>query len=1352
MYRKPTFAVFLFSALSALCAQADSTPIGGFVYDRKIIAPTGKEWDNPTQVALNKERPHAWFFSFADVTSATQVLPNASTYWKSLDGEWSFHWVNTPDKRPVDFYKPNYNITSWDKVQVPMNWNIYGIQKNGALKYGTPIYSNQRVIFHHEVAVGDWKKGVMREPRPDWPTYKDRNEVGSYRRSFTVPQNWDGREVYINFDGVDSFFYLYINGKYVGFSKNSRNTASFNITPYLVKGENIVAAEVYRNSDGSFLESQDMFRLPGIFRSVALTAKPKVQVRDLVAIPDYDKNFVNASLDITAAVTNLSNKNAKNLSITYSLYEKELYGERTSLVPGVRGKVAVSVNKNKEVAAKLRLDVGAVIKKWSAERPHRYVLVGELKDEKGTVLETFSTIVGFRKIEIKDTPAHEDEFGLAGRYYFLNGKPIKMKGVNRHETSPERGHAITREQMEKEIMLMKRANINHVRNSHYSCDPYWYYLCDKYGIYLEDEANIESHQYYYGKESLSHVPEFLNHHVARNVEMVHATINHPSVCIWSLGNEAGPGDNFVQAYKAIKALDTSRPVQYERNNDIVDMGSNQYPSIGWVNYAVKGTDPNIKYPYHISEYAHSMGNACGNLIDYWNAMESTNFFMGGAIWDWVDQAMYNYTPEGTRFLAYGGDFGDKPNDGLFCMNGIMLGDFTPKGQYFEVKKVYQNVGIKAIDTKIGKVEIFNKNYFTDLADYDIRWSVYADGIPVSELYRQKLPNPQLTLAARERKTYQLDYKGYQFAPEKEYFLKVEFLQAQSKPWAEKGYVQMEEQLAIQSPVAAPSIATQQKGLKAAIVHNEAQNITVSGSAFNVVFDKQSGVIQQLRYADQTFITPGNGPVIDAFRARTDNDNWFDYRWPQIGLHNLKHRVLSHNVSQTKDGKVVLAFTIESQAPYGGSDSYSNRDREKYEYYKITDNTARPFGADDFKFTTNQVYTIYPDGSIELQSSISSNQPNVQLPRLGYKMQLPKQFDQFTYYGRGPVNNYNDRKSGQFIERHVGIVGQQDIMYTKPQAMGNREEVRWCALTDKQGKGLAFVAESPMSASALPWSQLELMEAGHPHELPKSSGTHLHLDVKVTGLGGNSCGQGGPLGHDCTPAGNYHFGFIIRPIDNHALDKVVKVSTAGEKPISISRDLKGEVSISSLDSKRSIVYSLNGGKAQNYTIPFNLRSGGTVKAWYKDNAQLTAAQTYGKIDRIPLRVVFCSSQEHGEGSVEHLIDNNPQTIWHTMYSVTVAKYPHWIDFDASETKTLKGIIYTGRQDGENGKVKSYEIFVSQDGKEWGKAVLTGKFQASSNPQRVLFEQPIKARYIRFKALNSHNGADFASAAEFAVIAE
>ena len=775
-------------------------PLEGFTY-ATLNAPTGAEWESPENLALNKEQPHAYFFPFQDLESARKVLPENSKFWQSLNGDWKFHWAPDPDSRPADFYQTNYDVTSWDVIPVPSSWNIYGIQKDGSLKYGTPIYVNQPVIFQHSVKVDDWRGGVMRTPPANWTTYKHRNEVGSFRRDFEIPQDWDGREVFISFDGVDSFFYLWINGKYVGFSKNSRNTANFNITPYLQKGKNIVAAEVYRSSDGSFLEAQDMFRLPGIFRTVALYSVPKVHFRDLVAIPDLDATYTDGSLTINADIRNLDKKAAKDYKVYYSLYANKLYSDENTLVDGVSSPVIEKIVPNEIGKVQTVFQVKAP-NKWSAEFPYRYTLVAELKDKKNRTIETVSTIVGFRKVEIKDTPASEDEFGLAGRYYYVNGKTVKLKGVNRHESNPAVGHAITREMMEKEIMLMKRANINHVRNSHYPDDPYWYFLCNKYGIYLEDEANIESHEYYYGAASLSHPVEWQNAHVARVMEMVHANVNNPSIVIWSLGNEAGPGKNFVAAYDALKKFDTSRPVQYERNNDIVDMGSNQYPSIGWVRGAVQGKY-DIKYPFHISEYAHSMGNACGNLIDYWEAMESTNFFCGGAIWDWVDQSMYNYDPKtGTRYLAYGGDFGDTPNDGQFVMNGIVFGDLEPKPQYYEVRKVYQNIGVKAVDVEKGVFEIFNKYYFKNLADdYYLMWSVYEDGKAIQATLKK-----DINLAPRQRMQISLPYNRAAFKKDAEYFVKVQFILKDKMPWADKDFVMAEEQVLVKEATDRPLIS------------------------------------------------------------------------------------------------------------------------------------------------------------------------------------------------------------------------------------------------------------------------------------------------------------------------------------------------------------------------------------------------------------------------------------------------------------------------------------------------------------------------------------------------------------------
>ena len=1301
--------LILFAGILCCSPALAGDVLGGYFYQQQE-APTGWEWQSPDSVAVNKQQPHAWFFSFRNIDEARKVLPENSSYWKSLDGMWKFHWAPNPNERPKDFFRTDYDVSKWDDIKVPMNWNMAGLQRDGKNKYGDPLYSNQRVIFQHSwQPMNDWKGGVMRTPPKDWMTYRNRNEVGSYRRTFTVPADWKGQEIYLNFDGVDSFFYLYINGKYVGFSKNSRNLAEFNITPYLNKEgeENTVAVEVYRHSDGSFLESQDMFRLPGIFRTVALTAKPQVQVRDLKAIPDLDETYSNAKLHITAQLQNLSKKAIKGYTIQYSLYANRLYSDENTLLSGVTAsaKLAGKLNAKGEISLEATLDAANKVNLWSAEAPHRYTLVGELKDGKGRTVQTFSTFVGFRKVEIKETPAEKDEFGLAGRYYYLNGQPIKLKGVNRHENNVKAGHTVSREQMEHEVFLMKRGNINHVRNCHYPDAPYWYYLCDKYGIYLEDEANIESHEYYYGKQSLSHVPEFRNAHIARNMEMVHATVNHPSVVIWSLGNEAGPGKTFVDCYNAIKAYDTSRPVQYERNNDIVDMGSNQYPSIAWVQGAVQGKYK-LKYPFHISEYAHSMGNACGNLIDYWDAIESTNFFMGGAIWDWVDQALDKQDPAtGKTYWAYGGDFGkdNKPNDGMFCMNGIMRPDLTPKAQYFEVKKVYQNVGVKAIDMKQGQIEIFNKNYFEPLKNYQIVWSLYKDGVCVKK--NQPLQGAKNIVGPREKGIYTLPYDYASLDANSEYFVTVQFLLGKDMPWAKKGYVQMEEQLRVKgADVAAPSIAAVAKTGKAMKyqLDKAAKRASITGENFQVAFDLNTGAIYSLKYGNQEIIKDGNGPKLDAYRAPTDNDAGIGYHnaWFKNGLYDLQHVVKSWTCTPNKkDGTYKLDFTVESQGKEGCDVNYGNRDRDPESCYNFEKNKHALTDA-DLKFTSRQIYTIYKDGSIEMQSAIGANRSKVILPRIGYSMVLPSELNQYDYYGRGPVNNYNDRKTSQFIGWYHSPVAEQGIMLPKPQAQGNREEVRWCAVTNSQQQGVVFISDSTMSASALPWSQQELTLAAHPYQLPKSSGTHLHLDAKVTGLGGASCGQGGPLTPDQVRSTPTTFGFIIRPAVKSELPNLVKVSATGRKMV---KDIMQQM---------------------------------------KQNQQDTG-----------LQIAFASSQEPDEGDASYLVDGDPSTIWHTMYSITLAKYPHWVDFDAGKQKIIKGFTYLARQDGSlNGCIKDYEIYVSNDNKTWGEPVAKGSFEKTAKLQKVMFGKPVKARYVRLRALNEQSGQDYASGAEFTLVTE
>ena len=1344
--KRLTLLLALFAVMVSAVAVGQN--LKGYAYGEQA-SPRGyesgkAEWESPTELSLNKEQPKAWFFTFDSDESARKVLPENSAYYLSLDGTWKFNWVKHPEERPVEFYKPEFDVAAWDDVEVPMNWNVYGLQKDGSQKYGTPIYVNQPVIFKHSVAVGDWKGGVMREPAPHHTTYKFRNEVGSYRRTFTIPAKWEGREVYINFDGVDSFFYLWINGRYVGFSKNSRNLAAFNITDYLVEGENVVAVEVYRSSDASFLESQDMFRLPGIFRTVSLTATNPVELRDVRVTTDLDWEYRDAVANIVVDVRNLTSKQAKGYKVKAQLYKNKLYSDENEIVgDAVIEDYLDIVEPSMTASVRMAMQVKNPAK-WSAEQPNRYTMVVSLLDKKGRVVERASTYMGFREIEIRDTKAEDDEFGLAGRYYYLNGKTVKMKGVNRHENNLERGHAITREQMHEEVMLMLRGNINHVRCAHYPDAPYWYYLCDKYGIMLENEANVESHQYYYGAASLSHVPEFLDAHVARVMEMAHATANHPSVVIWSLGNEAGPGKNFVVAYKALKVFDNTRPVQYERNNSIVDIGSNQYPSIGWTQYAVTGKAP-IKYPFHISEYAHSMGNAVGNLKDYWDAMESTNFFMGGAIWDWADQAFWNYDRKtGERYMGYGGDFGDRPNDHTFCMNGIVFPDHSPKPQYYEVKKVYQNVGIKFNDK--GEIEIFNKRYFLPLDDLQIQVSLWENGRQT-----QSYIEPMAQIAPRKSVTFAHRFSKADLQPNKEYFVKVQLLLKEDMPWAKQGYVQMEEQLPLQAAAKSQSIADAAKCGTPLNVSTSGSKTTITGGEqpFSISLDNERGVLCGVTYNGTPILEDGRQMRLYTYRAPVDNDNWAFNRWFALGLFDTEDKVLSMQATPVQaDGSVVIQYVVRTQAKAAGRRVKG----EDNSFSLLSD--GKPMGEEDFHFISNRIWTIYADGSVELNSVVSGSEASLHLARMGYEMQLSGALTDYTYYGRGPWNNYNDRSTGSPIEQHRSTVAEQFVHFPKPQDMANREQVRWASLTDKQGNGVMFVATADMSMSALPWNSVELTEAAHPYQLPASSGTWVNIDAKVNGLGGNSCGQGGPLAPDVVKAGENTVGFIMRPVKaGNNYEAKADVAAAGAMPVMVSRNMRGVVTMSCQKADAEIFYRIGEkGKPTLYTAPVDMREGGELVVWEKSMPQLAATYNYAEITSIPLTVSFCSSQETGEGA-ERMLDGDATTIWHTMYSVTVASYPHYIDFDAGEKVNIKGFKYLPRQDGSpNGIIKAYKIQLSDDGKSWSEPIAQGEFERGSKLKTVIFAKPAAARYVRFTALSSQAGHDFGSGAEFELIKE
>ncbi|MCQ2143910.1 MAG: DUF4981 domain-containing protein, partial [Bacteroidales bacterium] len=988
-----------------------------------------------------------------------------------------------------------YDDSGWDMIPVPSNWNVVGLGKDGSQKYGTPIYVNVNVPWLYRIEPDDWKEGVMRTPPEDWTVYNTRNEVGSYRRTFTIPDGWNGKRIYVAFDGVDSFFYLWINGKYVGFSKNSRNLAEFDITEYLNEdgSENLIAVEVYRFSDGANFEAQDMFRLPGIFRSVSLVAKNPAHIRDIRITPSMSSLHV--ELDAVDAPS--------GASLSYELFENGLYSDENSPVASFEGC---------GMSAELGFP-GA--KPWSAEAPHRYTLVGKLLDKDGKVLDIFSTYCGFREVEIRDTKASEDEFGLAGRYFYLNGKPVKLRGVNRHETHPTTGHAVTREMMEEDLFLMKRANINHVRCSHYPDDPYWYYLCDKYGIYLMDEANLESHHYHYGDASLSHVPEMLDAHLARMMEMVVSDYNHPSVIIWSMGNEAGPGVNFKKTYDLAKSYDPMRPVQYERNNDYSDIGCRQYPSVDWVR-EVAGGKSDVKYPYHLNEFAHSMGNALGDFADYWELMDSTNYMMGGCIWDWVDQGLYNWTPEGVRYIGYGGDFGDVPNDGQFVMNGVILADRTPKPQYWEVKKVYQPVDMK-LSADGRSVEFFNRNYY-EAASFDGLWEVVCEtGVLSSGEFRTG------EIAPRSSVTLEIPYDTSGYDGEK--FLNLSLAAPEALPWAsEKGFEVCKEQFFIGG-----SRAAAQKGYNTPlVVRVDRQNYTiVKGRGFKAVFADFYGTLCKLKYRGRNVILPYGGPELDVYRSFVNNDRWIYKEWLEGGIVYLARNSELRRIKQISDEEVTIEYDVEARGIPAVMEGNTDTNYNSISKGDSSDGTI--------EFTLKVIWTVHNDGRVDMDTEIVSDKPDQVLGRIGFTMKMPAAYKNLKYFGRGPVENYPDRYTSSFVGLYESRVDKEYFEYAKPQETGSHEGVRWAEITRRNGSGIRFEAsmnslrpDGTMSFQALPWSALEMSRALHTHELPEPSASWVSLDAAVLGLGGNSCGPI-PMEKDILRAGPVRFEFSISPV-------------------------------------------------------------------------------------------------------------------------------------------------------------------------------------------------------------------------------
>lgn len=1232
----------------------------------KKDGPDGTEWQNEQVMDLNKEAPRSWAMSFGKLENAFKILPENSEYYRSLDGTWKFAWVAHPAGRFIGFQNPDFDVSAWGTIPVPGSVEAYG--------HGTPIYCNQPYPFRNTAwqTKKTWPKVMFNELLPaNYTMHVEANGVSEYRRDFEIPANWDGREIFIQFNGVESFFYLWINGKYVGFSKDSRNPAAFNITKYVKPGKNVVAAEVYRNSDGAYLECQDMFRLSGIMRSVNMYALPQVHIRDfqITTIPEkqgkYDGNW--------------------NLKVTYNFNAPLPEGYKVSpvLYDASKGQVS-STHEIANIQAQNGVQeitmTFASPKLWSDEKPYLYTLISALKDAKGNVVEYVPNVVGFRQIEIQKEK------------FLLNGKAFKCKGVNRHETDPRYGHYVPREVQETDVKLLKQGNINHVRNSHYPQDDYFYYLCDIYGITVQDEANIESHGFYYGDDSLSHPKEWEKAHVYRNVNMVQRNKNHPCVIMWSLGNEAGPGNNFVTAVNAIKAIDSTRPTHYERNNNIVDMGSNQYPSVDWVRAMAKNKNRNK--PYYISEYAHNMQNALGNFADYWEAIELSDNIFGGSIWDWVDQGLYDpfarkeakLSYDRKKKIFYGSSFGDAPNSGQFVLNGTIFSDRRPEAGYYEVKHVHQ--WIKATPADDGKnIEIYNKYYFKDLSDYSLTLSLLQNGLVIKE---KEVTIPHVS--ARSKVKIENPFYSTQIPAGIHASIRAEFKHKEGNGlWAEKGFVQAYDQWELPLELVPMKVVSNET--KVVPETNQSTYIAkATNGLFEVRFNRVTGQLSGYAYGEKQMLA--SEWTLDAVRCASSNEEGVMQNALRAGFRKFIPSVVADSFVETTD-------SVGHCVVYTAQVKYLPKTREEVNAFGNANSKLLQKGtpnSNGIHFIVNYEWRIYDDGIVNCQSAIiPQNDPGFQLSRIGYNVKLNPILNQVTYFGRGPWENYVDRKSGAMIGMWNTTVKDMFEPYPRPNDMGNRENVSMVSLSEghktreyRPSFNVISLNGTTFGFSALEYTVTDLMDVSHFTELKNEpEQTVLTLTAASRGLGGASCGPS-PMSRD-----------IIRTNKAFTLDFQIS-----PKPTNIA-----------------------------YAVP-----------------RANIGRTVSKVNK-GIEVLGCSSAEPGDAEApENVLDGNENTLWHTQYGVTLTKYPHSIDFVITNGKGLKGITFCPRQGGNtNGDIKDYEVNVSNDGKVWRK-VASGTFPNNKSKKTILFNKTEKVKFFQFKGLSEQRGADYASVAEITPIFE
>ena len=1015
---------------------------------------------NPEKNQENREPMRASYMVFENKTLAETKNWEASENYINLNGTWDFKWYKNPKQVPNNFYATGFDEISWEKFQVPANWEVHG--------YGIPIYVNATYEFDNLIEIDPPKVPL------------DHNPTGIYRRSIEIDENWDGKDVFLHVGAAKSNLKVWVNGEYVGYGEDSKLSQEFDITPYIKTGENVVVMKVMRWSDGSYLEGQDYWRMSGITRDTYLFARQKVRLQDFTINTNLDADYKDASLSIIPEFTEIPKRDKHKLEIVLEGENEKIYNSEKSISEWQElGKIEIDVQ-NPD--------------KWTAETPNLYKLSFKLKDKKGKLQEVIEQQVGFREVEI-----------INGQL-LVNGKPVLLKGVNRHDTDPTTGQVVSRERMLQDVKVLKEFNFNAVRTSHYPNDPYFYELCDKYGLYVVDEANIESHGMGYAlTRTLANNPDWKEAHLERLERMVERDKNHPSIIIWSMGNEAGNGYNFYAGYDLIKELDSSRPVQHERaivpgqpkgqmnvewNTDIIPP---MYPSIDDMKQYAE-SNPNMERPYIMCEYAHAMGNSIGNFVEYWDFIRNHKNFQGGFIWDMVDQSIYKTLDDGTKILAYGGDFGPEgtPSANNFLNNGVFSPERDPNPHAWQVKKVQQEIHTTLEDAS-GKINVYNEQFFRDLSNVKLNWEVALDGEVVASGEIE-----DLDVAPQETKTFNLpvNIEGEEF---KEAFLNISYSLKEETQLLKRAYVIAEEQLVLKEMEASALELAAVEGLELA---NSNTELSFTSEKASFVFDRETGFLKEYKIDGKDIIKAGFELRPNFWRAPVDNDYGAGLQAKLKPWKEATKNLVLKSLKQNQQEGIYNVMAI----------------------YRLEEVHA----------DLNLHYKLNAAGEIlvDFKLNIDEDQEVPMIFRVGMKMAMPKGFNNLKYYGRGPHENYADRKETALIKIYDQTVDEQYYPYIRPQETGNKTDVRWLTLEGDE-VNLKVTANKPFNFTALHYLMEDLddgekREQRHAAEVEKRDLTNLFIDTAQMGLGSiNSWGRL-PLKKYWLTDKEYTYSFKISP--------------------------------------------------------------------------------------------------------------------------------------------------------------------------------------------------------------------------------